>query len=77
MFGVDAGMDASDDHGLHRRHDPQSAEKRLLTKASLRWVRVSITLIWMFASILARLRRRCDGEFLAAAAAERFSLEAQ
>jgi hypothetical protein len=63
MFGVDAGMDASDDHGLHRRHDPQSAEKRPLAKASLRWVRVSITLIWMLASILARLRRRRNGAF--------------
>ena len=34
----------------------RSAEKRLLANASLRWVKVSITLIWMFASILARLR---------------------
>jgi hypothetical protein len=32
----------------------RSAEKRLLANASLRWVKVSITLIWMFVSILAR-----------------------
>jgi dienelactone hydrolase len=54
----------------------RSAEKRLLAKASLRWVRVSITLIWMFVSILARLRRRRNGALLAAAA-ETFSGEAQ
>ena len=35
------------------------------------------TLIWMFVSILARLRRRRNGALLAAAAAETFSGEAQ
>jgi hypothetical protein len=54
-----------------------SAEKRVLAKASLRWVRVSITLIWMFVSILARLRRRRNGALLAAAAAETFSGKVQ
>src|SRR5580704_13980732 len=53
------------------------AEKRLLANASLRWVRVSITLIWMFVSILARLGRRRNGALLAAAAAETFSGKAQ
>ena len=55
----------------------RSAEKRLLANASLRWVKVSITLIWMFVSILARLRRRRNGALLAAAPAETFSGEAQ
>jgi hypothetical protein len=55
----------------------KSAEKRLLAKASSRWVRVSITLIRMFVSILARLRRHRNGVLLAAAAVETFSGEAQ
>jgi hypothetical protein len=55
----------------------KSAEKRLLAKASLHWVRVSITLIGMFVSILARLRRHRNGVLLAAAAVETFSGEAQ
>jgi hypothetical protein len=34
----------------------RSAEKRLLANASLRWVKVSITLIWMMVSMLVRIR---------------------
>ena len=51
---------------------------RVLAKPACPWLlKVSITLIWMFVSILPRRRRRRNGGLLAAAAAETFSGKAQ